>query len=154
MSRCAAKPRRVTYVVEPSARALPPATAYADLADVKAVPISEAGRERYAHFLTLPKPRAFVVYEDGNWRFYSKDPEAMTKALDYCAREGRRCWLYAGRTIASCLERGCRTSASAPPRSSGQPGGAVGPPASRTNTNERRPSRMIHRMAPVPSPRR
>ena len=83
-----------TYA-DPSTRPLPPATAFADLADVGAVPISEAGRERYAHFLTLPKPRAFVVYEDGNWRFYSKDPEAMTKALDYCAREGRRCWLYA-----------------------------------------------------------
>jgi len=83
-----------TYV-EASARALPRATAYAALDDVKAVPIGDAGRESYANFLTLPKPRAFVVYEDGAWRFFSKDPEAMTKALDYCAREGRRCWLYA-----------------------------------------------------------
>jgi len=83
-----------TYTVA-SSRALPRATAYAALDDVKAVPIGDAGRERYAYFLTLPKPRAFVVYEDGAWRFYSKDPEAMTKALDYCAREGRRCWLYA-----------------------------------------------------------
>ena len=83
-----------TYA-EASTRALPRATAYAALDDVKAVPISDAGRERYAYFLTLPKPRAFVVYEDGNWRFYSKDPEAMTKALDYCARQGQRCWLYA-----------------------------------------------------------
>ena len=78
-----------------SARPLPPRSDFAALDEVKAVPISEAGRERYAYFLTLPKPRAFVVYEDGGWRFYSKDPEAMTKALDYCAREGRRCWLYA-----------------------------------------------------------
>ena len=78
-----------------SSRRLPPATDFAALDDVKAVPLSDAGRERYAHFLTLPKPRAFVVYEDGGWRFYDKDPEAMTKALDYCARQGRRCWLYA-----------------------------------------------------------
>jgi uncharacterized protein YbjQ (UPF0145 family) len=78
-----------------SARPLPPATGFAALDDVRAVPISDAGRERYAHVLTLPKPRAFVVYEDGNWRFWSKDPEAMTKALDYCARQGKRCWLYA-----------------------------------------------------------
>ena len=83
-----------TYA-EASARPLPRATAYAALDDVNAVPIGDAGRERYAHFLSLPKPRAFVVYEDGAWRFYSKDPEAMTKALDYCARQGRRCWLYA-----------------------------------------------------------
>jgi hypothetical protein len=83
-----------TYA-DASARPLPPATAFAALDDVKSVPISAAGQERYAHFLTLPKPRAFVVYEDGGWRFYSKDPEAMTKALDYCARQGKRCWLYA-----------------------------------------------------------
>ncbi len=80
---------------ETSARPLPRPSDFAAIDDVKAVPISDAGRERYAHFLTLPKPRAFVVYEDGSWRFYSKDPEAMTKALDYCARQGRRCWLYA-----------------------------------------------------------
>jgi hypothetical protein len=79
----------------PASRTLPPATGFAPLEDARAVPLSDAGRERYAHFLTLPKPRAFVVYEDGGWRFYAKDPEAMTKALDYCAREGRRCWLYA-----------------------------------------------------------
>ncbi len=83
-----------TYTVA-SSRRLPPATDFAALDDVKALPLSDEGRERYAHFLTLPKPRAFVVYEDGAWRFYSKDPESMTKALDYCARQGRRCWLYA-----------------------------------------------------------
>jgi hypothetical protein len=78
-----------------ASRREPPATGFAPLDDVKAVPISDDGRERYRYFLTLPKPRAFTVYEDGGWRFYSKDPEAMTKALDYCARQGRRCWLYA-----------------------------------------------------------
>jgi len=76
-------------------RPLPPATSFAPLGDVDAVPLSDAGKERYRHFLTLPSPRAFVIYEDGNWRFFSKDPEAMTKALDYCARQGKRCWLYA-----------------------------------------------------------
>jgi len=81
--------------VAPGSRPLPPATGFAPLEDAGAVPISDAGRERYAHFLTLPKPRAFVIYEDGGWRFYAKDPEAMTKALDYCARQGKRCWLYA-----------------------------------------------------------
>ena len=60
-----------------SSRRLPPATGFAAVDDVKAVPLSDEGRERYAHFLTLPKPRAFVVYEDGAWRFYAKDPEAI-----------------------------------------------------------------------------
>ena len=53
------------------------------------------GKERYAHFLTLPRPRAFAVAEDGSWRFWADDPDAMTKALDDCARAGKRCWLYA-----------------------------------------------------------
>jgi len=79
----------------PVAHALPPATGFARLEDADAVPVSDAGKERYRHFLTLPSPRAFVVYEDGNWRFFAKDPEAATKALDYCARQGKRCWLYA-----------------------------------------------------------
>ncbi|MBW8779322.1 MAG: hypothetical protein JF585_08895 [Burkholderiales bacterium] len=77
------------------ARPLPAGTSFAPLGDVDAVPISDAGKERYRHFLTLPSPRAFVIYEDGNWRFYWKDPEAVTKALDHCARQGKRCWLYA-----------------------------------------------------------
>ena len=77
-----------------SQRATAQATA-ADLANVDAFPSTPAGKDRYAHFLTLPKPRAFVVYEDGGWRFFAKDPEAMTKALDLCARQGKRCWLYA-----------------------------------------------------------
>jgi len=79
----------------PSALALPPASGFAELADVDALPLSDAGKERYRRFLTLPSPRAFVVFEDGHWYTTWKDPEAMTKALDYCARLGKRCWLYA-----------------------------------------------------------
>ena len=70
------------------------------------MPISATGQERYAHFLTLPKPRAFVVYEDGNWRFYCRDPEAMTKALDYCARKASA----AGCMRLTIASSGARTS--------------------------------------------
>lgn len=79
----------------PASRPLPPASNFASLDDLSAVPISEEGRERYRHFLTLAKPRAFVIYADGRWRFFAHDPQAMTKALDECARLGRPCWLYA-----------------------------------------------------------
>jgi uncharacterized protein YbjQ (UPF0145 family) len=79
----------------PPATGLVAATSFAAFDDVAAVPLGEAGRERYAHFLTLPKPRAFVVHEDGAWRFWSADPEATAKALDYCGSRMRRCWLYA-----------------------------------------------------------
>jgi hypothetical protein len=79
-----------------AAPAAPGAVAgFAALDDVAAVPLGAAGRERYAHFLTLPAPRAFVVHEDGAWRFWSADPDAVAKALDYCSSRIRRCWLYA-----------------------------------------------------------
>ncbi len=74
---------------------VPAKSGYAELTDLDAVPSTPAGKERYAHFLTLPKPRAFVFLEDGTWRFWADDPDAMTKALDDCARIGKRCWLYA-----------------------------------------------------------
>ena len=74
---------------------VPAKSGYAELANLDAVPSTTAGKDRYAHFLTLPKPRAFVFLDDGTWRFWSDDPDAMTKALDDCARTGRRCWLYA-----------------------------------------------------------
>ena len=74
---------------------VPAKSGYAELANLDAVPSTPAGKERYAHFLTLPKPRAFVFLDDGSWRFWSDDPDAMTKALDDCARTGHRCWLYA-----------------------------------------------------------
>ena len=74
---------------------LPPDSGFARLDDADAVPLSDAGKERYRHFLTLPSPRAFVVFEDGHWYITSKDAEAATRALDYCARVGKRCWLYA-----------------------------------------------------------
>ena len=74
---------------------VPAKSGYAELANLDAVPSTAAGKDRYAHFLTLPKPRAFVFLDDGTWRFWTDDPDAMTKALDDCARIGRRCWLYA-----------------------------------------------------------
>lgn len=74
---------------------VPAPTGYAQVTDIDAVPLSSKGKARYQHYLTLPAPKAFVIYLDGGWRFFSKDGDAMTKALDFCAREGKPCWLYA-----------------------------------------------------------
>ena len=74
---------------------VPAKSGYAELTNLDAVPSTPAGKDRYAHFLTLPKPRAFVFLEDGTWRFWADDPDAMSKAFDDCARKGKRCWLYA-----------------------------------------------------------
>jgi hypothetical protein len=80
---------------EPHRRRVPAASGFSGITDADAVPISDEGKARYRHFLTLQSPKAFVVYQNGGWRFFWNDPEAMTKALDRCERDGRVCWLYA-----------------------------------------------------------
>ena len=74
---------------------LPPASGFAAIDNVDAVPVRPEGKDRYRHFLTLPAPKAFIVYDTGGWRFWSNDRNAMTNALDSCARDGKVCWLYA-----------------------------------------------------------
>ena len=74
---------------------VPAKSGYAEATNLDAVPLSQAGKDRYAHFLALPKPRAFVILEDGSWRFWADDADAMSKSLDDCTRAGKRCWLYA-----------------------------------------------------------
>ena len=76
-------------------RAMPAATNYAPINDAQSVPSTEQGKGRYLHYLTLKTPKAFAVYENGGWRFASNDAHAMTKVLDTCEREGKKCWLYA-----------------------------------------------------------
>ena len=72
-----------------------PASGFARLDDVQAVPLSDQGKSRYAAFLQQPKPRAFVVYEDGGWYMSWGRSDAPAAALRHCAVEGKRCWLYA-----------------------------------------------------------
>ena len=74
--------------------AVPPESGYARIDDVDAVPVGEKGKPRYAHYLTLPRPKAFVVTEKGGWFFQSNSEDAMPKALGYCPA-GTKCWLYA-----------------------------------------------------------
>jgi hypothetical protein len=117
----------------PSARELPPASGFADLADADAVPLGDEGKERYRHFLTLPSPRAFVVFEDGHWYMTWKDPEATSKALDHCARVGKRCWLYAADDrVVWTADAARRIGSSAQlQRSNGVPAPAVASPGAR-----------------------
>ena len=80
---------------QPHRKLVPVATGFAAGSDADALPLSDEGKTRYRHYLTLPSPKAFVVYDNGGWRFFWNDPEAMSKALDRCARDGKPCWLYA-----------------------------------------------------------
>lgn len=74
---------------------VPAASAYAQAQEVDKIPLEKKGRDAYARYLALPSPKAFAVYESGQWRYASRDGEAMDKLLNHCAREGKRCWLYA-----------------------------------------------------------
>jgi len=76
-------------------RVVPPATDFAAIDNVDAVPVREAGKDRYRHFLTLQAPKAFVVTEKGGWRMWFRNPDAMAVALDHCEQQTVGCWLYA-----------------------------------------------------------
>ena len=76
-------------------RQVPPPTDFAAASDADAVPLKEQGKDRYRYYLTLPSPKAFVIYEGGGWRFYFNDADAMTKVLDRCVQDAKPCWLYA-----------------------------------------------------------
>ncbi|MEP7302409.1 MAG: hypothetical protein ABI699_12850 [Caldimonas sp.] len=72
----------------------PPRSSYATVAQLDLVPVRTEGRDRFAHYLTLPAPKAFLVYANGDWRFWSGS-NAMTLGLDSCQAARRSCWLYA-----------------------------------------------------------
>jgi dienelactone hydrolase len=75
--------------------AVPPASGFAAADDTAAVPLSDAGKARYAHFRTLPSPKAFAVTEKGGWYFNAGEPEAMATTFQQCAKAKSKCWLYA-----------------------------------------------------------
>jgi dienelactone hydrolase len=75
--------------------AVPPASGFARIDDVAAVPLSEKGRVRYQQWLALGAPKAFAVTEKGGWNFRVEDAEAMQVVLQRCAQPANRCWLYA-----------------------------------------------------------
>ena len=88
-------PARTRVVAHEHRKQVPAATGYAAGDDAASVPVRAEGKDRYLHYLTLPSPKAFVVYESGGWRFFYGNADAMTRALDFCMREGQTCWLYA-----------------------------------------------------------
>ncbi|GEM_PF-804049 len=79
----------------PHRKQVPAASDFAATDNADAMPLRDAGKDRYRHYLTLASPKAFVIYESGGWRFVWNDADAMTKVLDHCANAGKRCWLYA-----------------------------------------------------------
>jgi hypothetical protein len=76
-------------------RHIPPATNFATIDNIDALPVNAAGRDNYRQYLSMPAPKAFVIYSNGRTRAYSNDPDAMANSLDTCVNEGKACWLYA-----------------------------------------------------------
>ena len=76
--------------------AFPPATSFAAVTDVAAVPyLSDAGRDLYRQFLDLPFPRAFVISASGGAVSMSDGFDPLGRALAACQRSGGRCGAYA-----------------------------------------------------------
>lgn len=83
-------------VVWPKPVPVPTATHYAQEEDLSAVPyLNDRGREGYARFLTLPKPRAFVIAPDGAWSLSSRDFDVLDTALKSCSGRHSGCRAYA-----------------------------------------------------------
>ncbi|WP_143751345.1 hypothetical protein [Collimonas sp. PA-H2] len=73
----------------------PAPTHFAALQDVGAVPyLNEAGRRGYQQFLTIRKPRAFVIAPDGGWNAVSLGIDPVAVALQTCSRSHQGCRLY------------------------------------------------------------
>jgi hypothetical protein len=70
---------------------------FADIRDIDAVPhLSKAGLSSYRKFLTLPKPRAFVLAPDGALGVASGE-DALARAVGQCQgrQSHQRCAAYA-----------------------------------------------------------
>jgi hypothetical protein len=82
-------------VVWPRLESAPPATRFAGLTDVSAVPyLNPKGRAEYTNFLLTHRPRAFAIAPDGSWGTASGlDP--MTEAMVKCSSGHVGCALYA-----------------------------------------------------------
>jgi hypothetical protein len=84
------------YVVWTHPTPVPPLTHFALLSDQTAVPyLNEAGRKGYQKFLTLRKPRAFVIAPDGAWSATSRGDDPVARAMQECSKSHQGCQCYA-----------------------------------------------------------
>jgi dienelactone hydrolase len=74
----------------------PPAMNFASIEDASAIPyISAKGREGYAKYLTLRKPKAFVIAPDGAWDFAALGEDPLAYAMESCKKTHKDCQFYA-----------------------------------------------------------
>jgi dienelactone hydrolase len=86
----------VVWVAPPLAPRPPPATRFAAIGDVDAVPwVNAKARALYAHFLTVDVPRAFVVAKTGQAVAAQGGYDPLGRALKKCRDAGLECRPYA-----------------------------------------------------------
>lgn len=74
----------------------PPSTHFAAIDDVAAVPyLGDKGRQAYQKFLTLKKPRAFAIAQNGGWGVASRGDDAVAQTMQLCAKTNQGCQFYA-----------------------------------------------------------
>ena len=71
-------------------------TGFAAIDAVAAVPyLNEKGRQGYQKFLTMKKPRAFVIAPNGSWSASSQGKDPVASALKACGKADNDCRVYA-----------------------------------------------------------
>ena len=72
-------------------------TGYSNLQDIASLPsTSTDAREKYARFLELDIPRAFVIGPAGEFGYAGATPDALAKALEFCKKHAHsECLPYA-----------------------------------------------------------
>ncbi|MDE1149845.1 MAG: CocE/NonD family hydrolase [Azospirillaceae bacterium] len=74
----------------------PPASGFAAITDAAALPyINDQGRAAYARYLTLPRPKAFIIAPDGGWNFAAGIADPQARALADCGAKHQDCRPYA-----------------------------------------------------------
>ena len=84
------------YVTWEPAAPAPEATNFASISDIAAIPyLNNVGRQGYQKYLSLNKPKAFVIASDGAWVYSSKGNDPSTSAMEACNKSHRGCQIYA-----------------------------------------------------------
>jgi len=74
----------------------PAQTGFAPVTNAAAVPyLKDSDRSEYEKYLTLRKPKAFVIAPDGAWFSASQGEDPLANALGACAKQHKGCRLYA-----------------------------------------------------------
>jgi hypothetical protein len=74
----------------------PPSTSFASVHDFSVVPfMNTSGRQGYQKYLTMRKPKAFVIAPDGGWAATAMGDDPLKAAMESCKKAHQGCRFYA-----------------------------------------------------------